>query len=359
MPAPSVPLLPAPLSEVSPPLPPGYQLCDNSVGVLFNDSTRLILYNDGDSLQYIERDGTESYLTVNSHPNSLLKKASAGWPVWPGAAGSGWCARGWALTLDSLPDSPTRSPSLSISETTWANTCWRRGPISHHGRVMSWPGCPTCVPGFVPAVPSSCTLVMALCRSTSSRWAKAGRVGDLHLSSRSQELDREWEVWDLFLVAGREWSETPQPAGLSSLYFLTLAPTSLIHQSSSVCPSPSFPHRTTPNSSCAHWWLPWLTLMRSGTFAHTAWASWRNTAAPRSWPAGSDMPEPWWTSCWAHARPPIASRLPRRPVPSGLVPLSPPPAPWPVVVSTHSAGFYMCPQPWWLWREPWQVGAAV
>ncbi|XP_069342908.1 dynactin subunit 5 isoform X1 [Eulemur rufifrons] len=52
----------------------GYQLCDNSVGVLFNDSTRLILYNDGDSLQYIERDGTESYLSVSSHPNSLLKK---------------------------------------------------------------------------------------------------------------------------------------------------------------------------------------------------------------------------------------------------------------------------------------------
>ncbi|TKC46548.1 serine/threonine-protein kinase PLK1 [Monodon monoceros] len=52
----------------------GYQLCDNSVGVLFNDSTRLILYNDGDSLQYIERDGTESYLTVSSHPNSLIKK---------------------------------------------------------------------------------------------------------------------------------------------------------------------------------------------------------------------------------------------------------------------------------------------
>ncbi|XP_025130945.1 serine/threonine-protein kinase PLK1 isoform X2 [Bubalus bubalis] len=52
----------------------GYQLCDNSVGVLFNDSTRLILYSDGDSLQYIERDGSESYLTVRSHPNSLIKK---------------------------------------------------------------------------------------------------------------------------------------------------------------------------------------------------------------------------------------------------------------------------------------------
>ncbi|XP_028914573.2 serine/threonine-protein kinase PLK1 [Ornithorhynchus anatinus] len=52
----------------------GYQLCDNSVGVLFNDSTRLIMYNDGDSLQYIEQDGTESYLTVRSYPSTLTKK---------------------------------------------------------------------------------------------------------------------------------------------------------------------------------------------------------------------------------------------------------------------------------------------
>ncbi|XP_044513235.1 serine/threonine-protein kinase PLK1 [Gracilinanus agilis] len=52
----------------------GYQLCDNSVGVLFNDSTRLILYNDGDSLQYIERDGSESYLTVRSYTSPLTKK---------------------------------------------------------------------------------------------------------------------------------------------------------------------------------------------------------------------------------------------------------------------------------------------
>ena len=53
------------------------------MGVLFNDSTRLILYSDGDSLQYIERDGTESYLTVSSHPTSLVKKVSAGWPARP------------------------------------------------------------------------------------------------------------------------------------------------------------------------------------------------------------------------------------------------------------------------------------
>lgn len=37
------------------------------MGVFFNDSTRLILYND------TEREGTESYLTVSSHPSSLMK----------------------------------------------------------------------------------------------------------------------------------------------------------------------------------------------------------------------------------------------------------------------------------------------
>nr|XP_006118937.2 serine/threonine-protein kinase PLK1 [Pelodiscus sinensis] len=52
----------------------GYQLCDNSVGVLFNDSTRLIMYNDGDSLQYIEQNSTESYFTVRSYPSTLNKK---------------------------------------------------------------------------------------------------------------------------------------------------------------------------------------------------------------------------------------------------------------------------------------------
>ncbi|XP_050824565.1 serine/threonine-protein kinase PLK1 [Gopherus flavomarginatus] len=52
----------------------GYQLCDNSVGVLFNDSTRLIMYNDGDSLQYIEQNNAESYFTVRSYPSTLTKK---------------------------------------------------------------------------------------------------------------------------------------------------------------------------------------------------------------------------------------------------------------------------------------------
>lgn len=52
----------------------GYQLCDNSVGVLFNDYTRLIMYADGDSLQYIDKMSAESYLSVRSYPAALNKK---------------------------------------------------------------------------------------------------------------------------------------------------------------------------------------------------------------------------------------------------------------------------------------------
>lgn len=52
----------------------GYQLCDNSVGVLFNDYTRLIMYADGDSLQYIDKMAAESYLNVRTYPQTLNKK---------------------------------------------------------------------------------------------------------------------------------------------------------------------------------------------------------------------------------------------------------------------------------------------
>lgn len=54
----------------------GYQLCDNSVGVLFNDYTRLIMYADGDSLQYIDKTAAESYLSVRTYPSALNKKVS-------------------------------------------------------------------------------------------------------------------------------------------------------------------------------------------------------------------------------------------------------------------------------------------
>ncbi|XP_071955644.1 serine/threonine-protein kinase PLK1-like [Antedon mediterranea] len=52
----------------------GYQLCDGSVGVLFNDSTRLILNSDGESVQYIEREGEEFFHTLKAFPHDLTKK---------------------------------------------------------------------------------------------------------------------------------------------------------------------------------------------------------------------------------------------------------------------------------------------
>ncbi|XP_033112902.1 serine/threonine-protein kinase PLK1-like [Anneissia japonica] len=52
----------------------GYQLCDGSVGVLFNDSTRLLLNSDGENVQYIEREGQEFFHTLKSFPQDLTKK---------------------------------------------------------------------------------------------------------------------------------------------------------------------------------------------------------------------------------------------------------------------------------------------
>ncbi|KAL4225442.1 Serine/threonine-protein kinase plk1 [Mactra antiquata] len=54
----------------------GYQLCDNSFGVLFNDSTRLILFSNGDNVQYIERDSAEHFHTLKSFPETLTKKVT-------------------------------------------------------------------------------------------------------------------------------------------------------------------------------------------------------------------------------------------------------------------------------------------
>lgn len=52
------------------------------------------MYNDGDNLQYIEQNGTESYFTVRSYPSALNKKVSSGdrSPCW-----------GWFLLVTLLP----------------------------------------------------------------------------------------------------------------------------------------------------------------------------------------------------------------------------------------------------------------
>lgn len=54
----------------------GYQLCDSSVGVLFNDSTRLLLGEDGESMQYIDREGKEDFYGLSAYPDTLYKKVT-------------------------------------------------------------------------------------------------------------------------------------------------------------------------------------------------------------------------------------------------------------------------------------------
>ncbi|XP_043236979.1 serine/threonine-protein kinase PLK1-like [Amphibalanus amphitrite] len=52
----------------------GYQLCDDSIGIIFNDSTKLMLLANGEDIHYIERDGTEHYYTMKDYPKETNKK---------------------------------------------------------------------------------------------------------------------------------------------------------------------------------------------------------------------------------------------------------------------------------------------
>ncbi|KAK6746935.1 hypothetical protein RB195_000278 [Necator americanus] len=54
----------------------GYQLCDNSVGVLFNDSSKLVLDEAGNELTYIEKNEKENYYGIDCYPDSLSKKVT-------------------------------------------------------------------------------------------------------------------------------------------------------------------------------------------------------------------------------------------------------------------------------------------
>ncbi|VDL76811.1 unnamed protein product [Nippostrongylus brasiliensis] len=54
----------------------GYQLCDNSVGVLFNDSSKLVLDEAGNELTYIEKSEVENYYGIDSFPPTLSKKVT-------------------------------------------------------------------------------------------------------------------------------------------------------------------------------------------------------------------------------------------------------------------------------------------
>eukprot|EP01137_Pigoraptor_chileana_P018178 Opistho-2@77262 len=54
----------------------GYQLCDGSLGVLFNDSTKMILSNDGSTVHYcaVENSGNFQRFRITEYPPDLAKK---------------------------------------------------------------------------------------------------------------------------------------------------------------------------------------------------------------------------------------------------------------------------------------------
>ncbi|XP_071440522.1 serine/threonine-protein kinase PLK1 [Hetaerina americana] len=52
----------------------GYQLSDDSVGVVFNDHTKLVVLGNGSNLHYIDRDRQEHYYTTKEYPSTLEKK---------------------------------------------------------------------------------------------------------------------------------------------------------------------------------------------------------------------------------------------------------------------------------------------
>jgi len=52
----------------------GYALCDESIGVVFNDLTKLLLLSDGSNIHYIDFEGHEHYYTMREYPAMLEKK---------------------------------------------------------------------------------------------------------------------------------------------------------------------------------------------------------------------------------------------------------------------------------------------
>ncbi|XP_055306328.1 serine/threonine-protein kinase polo [Sitodiplosis mosellana] len=52
----------------------GYQLCDEGMGVMFNDTTKLIMLANGINVHYIDREGNEQYMTHSVYPDDLEKK---------------------------------------------------------------------------------------------------------------------------------------------------------------------------------------------------------------------------------------------------------------------------------------------
>ena len=54
----------------------GYQLCDNSFGVVFNDLSRMIIQADKYNMEYIQKDGSEHCYNTDKYPQEISKKVT-------------------------------------------------------------------------------------------------------------------------------------------------------------------------------------------------------------------------------------------------------------------------------------------
>merc|ERR1711997_394098 len=52
----------------------GYALSDESIGVVFNDLTKLLLLSDGSNIHYIDFESKEHYYSLKNYPNAIEKK---------------------------------------------------------------------------------------------------------------------------------------------------------------------------------------------------------------------------------------------------------------------------------------------
>ncbi|KAJ8916191.1 hypothetical protein NQ315_016330 [Exocentrus adspersus] len=52
----------------------GYQLSDEGVGVMFNDTTKLIMLPNGINVHYVDKEGEEFYMTMDDYPKQYDKK---------------------------------------------------------------------------------------------------------------------------------------------------------------------------------------------------------------------------------------------------------------------------------------------
>ena len=50
-------------------------LCDNSVGVLYNDSTRLMLHEDGQQLTYLDKEYAETNCTMANYSEKFVEES--------------------------------------------------------------------------------------------------------------------------------------------------------------------------------------------------------------------------------------------------------------------------------------------